>query len=160
VPAGFALAEQQHGTENWRPGPVEVAYWRGAYRNGEDSIGIEFIVTGTRWARTNLRYTRDALCIGGFDAGCDRQFNVHRYESRTPAEVGDKAVAAQRASGDVITRSETFVRAGVMVTVTIQSRDPALVSLTGNIAESLDAAVTGFAREKGVRIDEMAAGSR
>ena len=98
-----------------------------------------------------------ALCSKTWpNSECDPQYNSHRYTETEPAaRVGEKAVASLRfaASGSRV-RSDTFVRAGMLVTLSMESPNESYFAYSSPILRGLDAQAMAFALERGVAVEK------
>jgi hypothetical protein len=152
---GYEMISSDAGEDSWRPGPITVAFSRAVHEDGEGNrVAIELVATGSRWARSGLRYARDAICLSELTTGCNPQFNLNRYEATAPsADVGEKIVAAERQNGELRTRSDTFVRSGVLVTVTVQGTGE-LSGVSAQLLSAIDEQLITLAQKHNIRIDE------
>ena len=163
LPVGFKLAAEDVGRRLWAPGSEdEVAY--GSWLFIDDAgnrIAVSITATGTGATRTGLRYARDALCSKSWpNSDCDPQFNSSQYVETEPLRVGERSVGSSResASGRSI-RNDTFVRAGMEITLSIESEDESSFEAVA-ILRALDLNAIAFARDRGVAIPRSALAKR
>ncbi|MPZ49715.1 MAG: hypothetical protein GEU75_10560 [Dehalococcoidia bacterium] len=159
LPLGFELVGEDAQRHLWSPGSAdEVAYAATLFEDAQSNrIAVQIIATGKGETRAGLRYARDALCSKIWpDTDCDPQYNSFRYSEAEPAAlVGEKAVASMRGSrSGALVHNYTFVRAGMLVTLSIQSADVSMYEVSDEILRELDARTIAFARELGVATPE------
>ena len=158
LPSGFLLVGEEAGRYPFAPGMTnEVAYAAMLFDDASGGrIAVSLIATGTGETRVGLRYARDALCSKEWVNGdCDPQYNSYRYVASEPTtQVGEKIIASERAarSGAGVP-SDTFVRAGLLVTLSVEAADESLFEQSPEILRALDVRVLAFAAQHGVTTD-------
>jgi hypothetical protein len=128
-------------------------------------LAVQILVTGLQEAARVLS-TYDAICSQRWaSTECDIKYdyrNVSVPRSLPPvAAVGERTSASWQAlaSGGGV-RSDSFLRAGVAVTVSLKSFDDSYLEDTVRLLRILDAQLIGYATGKGVDVQQSELESR
>jgi hypothetical protein len=170
LPPGFRLVAEAGGRTPWgAPGDDwQATYAERLYEDdGANRVAVRVVVTGTALRGDLSRY--DALCSKTWTAGdCGPQYNAYRYtQAATIVDAGERAFAstrqcfaeacgADRAVPGAPVHNQTFVRAGMVVTLSVQSRDETLDASAADILVALDERLSAVAKSRGVDVASSA----
>jgi hypothetical protein len=176
MPPGYRLVEENSGRTPW--GPPGENSWRAAFaeRLFEDGAGnriaVRVLVTGTP-TRGLVVGHYDALCSKQWtQRDCDPQYNAYRYTAAdrsitsTAASVASfrrchaASCGASAEQPGPLTRNESFIRAGVIVTLSVQSPDESAFALSAGLLRALDERTSALVRSRGVHLAVSAAAKR
>jgi hypothetical protein len=174
VPSGYGLAAENGGRQPWgMPGEDS---WRATYAerlfkdSGSGRIAVRIIVTGTP-TRGGYIGSYDALCSRSWvEKYCDPQYNANRYvpveqsfiaaggASRRECHTELCGLSASRPMPSI--RNESFVRAGIIVTVSTEAADDASLPDLRGLLAALDERVSKLATSHGVAVSRQVPSKR
>jgi hypothetical protein len=174
LPPGYEPKAEGGGRQPWgMPGEDtwKATYAERLFQNEAGSrIAIRINVTGTP---TRGRYagSYDALCSPAWpDSRCDPQNSAYRYLPAQQSMMVAGAASVRECYNDLCgltatrvvpnTRNETFVRAGILVTVSVEAAPGRPLPEVGELLKALDQRVSRLATARGVDLSAMASNAK
>jgi hypothetical protein len=176
MPPGYRLVAENNDRVLW--GMPGEDTWRAAVaeRLFEDDAGnriaVRVVVTGMSQRRAAIGH-HDALCSKAWArTDCDPQYNAYRYTAAERSIPGPEASVASfrqcytalcgatAEQPGPLTRNESFVRAGVIVTLSVQSPDESAFGLSPGLLQALEERTSALVRSRGVDLSASAAAKR